>query len=295
MPLTGYKVVMFVREDRFGAAETHYTLLTTQSLAGAAALTLAKKRIALMPADVSMFAVRVSNTGPPHDSVLLDPAGWANTPKWKPVGNEDPMADQGKATALVQIPMTTRFPARVYLFGVPDQLLGDDEVPMAVRAPPSWNVNWQTYAAELQANWGTRTLTPAAGNLGPFPVTGYQNRALDSKLQVSLAGAPAGLVVGAKVHLRGFKMSNPAYQPVNGKYAIVLVEPGVPASGQTQYTLSANRIVDSAQIVTPGTVELIDYTTTPYGGVPILLRATTRKRGNRFLTGPGARRVRAKI
>jgi hypothetical protein len=291
MTMAGYKVTMFMRQDRFGASESHYTQLTTQSAAANAALVLVKKRITLMPSDVSMFSVRVANTAPPFDVALVDPAGWAKAPHWIPGGTDDPMADQGKATAFVSIPMPGKRPAHTYLFGVPDALLGDDEKAVVERAPPSWLANWNVYAAELQASWGTRTVSPAAGNLGPFAVQTFSNLALTGAFQVSVLGAPALLVIGAKVFLRGFIRTNVAYTSHNGLYTITNVQTAQPQAGQTLYTLGRHAIPDAAQVVAPGTIEVRDFVNTPYGGLPILLRATTHKRGGRFLTGLGRRRT----
>jgi hypothetical protein len=304
MPLSGCRATFFYNAPPYGFSETH--VCTTASSITAAinnAYQLAKLRMLLCGPPCTFAYARLSMEGVFRDSQVFTPAEWVVPPP-PPVSmagggvpTEPNDADQGKACILLRLNAGDSRRSSLYLAGIPDPIIGTDPQGPRAQQYAAWLTlfnNWMNYL--LNNNWGAIYRTLPAGAFQQVPVVGVVTQALTNWIGVVVPTNVLTFTVGQSVQLTGFRMSNRAYFPLNGKWTISSVTANSPVAGQNTYYLYNSQTVsaDTVTNILNARIQLIDYSPYNYTTVQIL-NQTTRKRGNRSLVGPGRRKVQKYI
>lgn len=298
MAVTGIRVTMFFEDSPFGISESHIFVLANEiTPAIPEALKLIKARMKIMGSGVKAVGCRLSKEGVFRDSQVLDTddlAGLSNdfnvfkNSEGRDAPNE---ADVAKYAVLLRAESGTRRRKPIYLAGVPDVVIGTRPPGPELALQPWWTADFNKYKTLLQSGkWGF-VAKGIAGEDMPQPtiVAGVLTQVGTGLVGIYTGGAIAGDVLKDGLQLRGFRMSHPAYPKLNGSWQVAQVEAG-PGAGQTTYWLRNSTSVIASTVVRTGTAERIDHFTVAYTKVQAIGQ-TSRKRGNRFLAGPGRRRV----
>jgi hypothetical protein len=301
VPATGVRFTMIFRDGSYGFSESH-TLAAAGTIAAAKnpAIDLLKARMQLMATGVAVKTARLSKEGVRNDSRILGadiitPIKPPGLPVGDPSGaGLDSNTDQTKAAYQLRLESGDLHRSPLYLSGIPDYVIRYDANNNPIAPPPFWNEYLKLYIAELKKGWGYVGVSEAAGALAPRAVVRVATDMGTGLLQITTQAAGLPYTSGQVVTLRGFKLTNRAYNTPNGRWQISAVAVDTPVAGQVTYTLRNSSGVSVNTITLLGTVEPLDYTTYAYDNVE-RIGPTTRKRGNRSLLPPGKRLIRRRV
>lgn len=298
MPASGCRVTFFFSDDVYGFSETHNYLAASQiSAAINPAKALLKKRLKICGFGVTPVGVRLSMEGVFRDSQVLsadDLAGLAPATGTYQDSNgvaQPNDSDQPKACVRVRAESGTLHRKSIFLAGVPDVIIRENPRGPAVAQIPQWEKDFKLYVKELLNGWGFVARSAENGNLTRRQVTAVQTQVGTALIGLSTPSVGQAYTVGQKVQVRNFTRKNVAYASINGTWQVDSVVADSPVAGFTTYYLRNSSLVAASTILNMGTIQLVDYSTWAYDDVQ-LQGQTTRKRGNRFLAGPGRRSVR---
>lgn len=302
MAASGIRCTFVVNDAEYGFSETHVYNGTDFALAKVAALNLFKKRMAICGPPANAFKLRLSSVTTKRSTLLLgrDEIGPINPPAvilTDASGNIGPNnSDQPKSCLQARVRNNTTGQGRnQYIAGIPDPVIRENPEGPSVSLIPSYKSLFDAWVTELTTGekWGWIARMVAPGEITVYPVVSFGSDVGTGFFQFVLATKPY-TAVGTKVFLRGWKMTNKAFLSPEGMWTISQIQDDTPVSGQTQYTLYGTSGINPANVLIPGTVELVDFTFRAYSTVSNL-QQNTRKRGNRFLLPPGRRTKRVKV
>jgi hypothetical protein len=287
---------MFMQAEKFGITEEHIYGTADFTLASAAFLKLFKARMAAAGYGVIPFGGRMSMLPLARQTQIFsanDLAGIApGALSWGVSGGGTANNDMDQPLSCVVLRLEAGATRRRSLFmaGIPDVIVREDPTGPDVTDYPAWNVAFATYRATLLGdNWGFVNAAPQT----PISVVGVGTDPATGNLQLTVSGASAVFAQGAFVAVHKFLRSNTAYASANGRWQIQFVQiNAIPVT--VTYTLLASAAVNPATITRLGTIQGFDTQFTKYTEVKIRKQGT-RKRGNRFLVPPGARRRRVPV
>jgi hypothetical protein len=301
MAATGARVTMFFQDDVFGFSETHDYLGVTELVSPQAdTKLLIKARMLCMGQGILFVGCRLSLEGVFRDSELILAADLGNLPTQSTtqtgagVPDAPPDPDQAKSCLLLRLEATSIMRRPLYMAGVPDAVIGENPRVNRARDYASWYNAFQAWGALLSnGKWGSVFRTPRGGPGGnpEFNVQGVLNDPNTGEFSIIMNDADVTFAAQQKIQLRLFQMTNRNYLPANGVWQIHAVNLG-PGAGQHTYALWNSSKVTAPTIKLPGVARLVNFVTAAYDGPPQIIGQTTRKRGNRFLTGPGRRTIR---
>lgn len=302
MAVSGIRVTFVFEVGRHGPTETHVLNVGEVADAIEPAMTLAKARRKIMGAGTRFFAVRLSKEGVFRDSRVfsLEQIAMINSVSLALTGSNagitDNSTDQAAACLNVRLEASDLSRKTLFLAGVPDAVLRQNPESPPDQIPAPWLGAFDAWANVLNtAAWGFtgRSITAGEG-IVPRQVVGSATEVGTNNVQLIITTPAPQFTIAQQVQLRGFKMLNKAYTPAQGIFAVGNVEQDAPIAGQTRLTLRSSSAIDVATIKDFGTVEKVDYQFRKYVRVQ-MQRQTTRKRGNRTLSGPGRRTTRERI
>lgn len=307
MPAAGVRVTFFYSNGIFGISETHVWCADVEiPIVVVPAVTLMKKRLALSGFGLKAFALRMSKIGSfreaqvlKADALAVDNPGLTTVKSSYNLPNGDPAqwdnaSDQSKSALLIAVQGSVKgHKKQFFLAGVPDVVIETypDGSPVALQ--PWWAKKWDTYRTELTGkSWGfVGNVLPSAGNPAK-PILSVVTQQATGLAGIVLAAGALTLAVGDLVQVRNTKRTNVAFASLNGKWQVAQVSVDSPSTGQNTYFLLNSTLINPATITKTGNVLKVDSVSVPYLTAEIS-GPTSRKRGNRFLTGP-ARRVTRK-
>jgi hypothetical protein len=296
---------MFMNDEGSTISESHVFTNNNAGITSAAvasAQELFKRRMALCGFGVSAIEGRLSQLGVFRDSKLLDLTALAGISPVKGTvidtnGVTQPNdTDQPNACILLRAEsgVTRRKP--IFLGGVLDVLIRENPSLPNIIAIPAWGTLFNQYRAWLVSGaWGfAGKVDPAAMGFAPQNIVNVITQAGTGFIGIVVPNGALATNTGLKVQVRTCRMSNRAFKPVNGTWQVASTAADTPSTGLTTFYLYGSNGVTQSNIVSFGTIQLVDTQTWPYTDV-ILERNATRKRGNRSLVSPGRRRILSRI
>lgn len=302
MPATGIRFTMFIHDGLKGISESHVYAAETIEAARPFGINLFKLRMALCGPPCVPFRGRFSVLGARRRTRLLSSGELANIGP-APVqnlasaaGNLGPnTSDVPNTCVLVKIYGANDQGTQFFLAGIPDAIITLSPQGPIIEGVPLYLPAWQAYANELRTQaWGFVGRVTGGDGFTSKAVTGVTKRVGDGLLGFATAAAGAAFAVGQTVQARGFRAISQPYLIPQGQFKINDVSPDTPAVGSTTYYLRATANMDPAWISFFGSLETVDFVTRKITSVSAE-QQTTRKRGNRFLSGPGRRTKREKV
>lgn len=302
MPATGIRFTMFIHDGVKGISETHVYNAETIDVAKPFAIELFKKRMRLCGPPCVPFRGRLSVLGAKRRVRLLsrdELLSIGNAPVENLVMGK---TDLGANTS--DVPNTCILARRYgsndqgstfYVAGVPDAVITLSPAGPIIQQIPQYLTYWNDYCNELKNQaWGFVSRVLDGGGFTSKAVTAVNKDVEDGFLGFSVASAGGAFSVGSTVQARGFKATNRAYKIPQGQYKVDRYVADSPAAGSTTYYLRGTADLTPASIAFLGSLENVDYTTRKITSVTAEGQ-TTRKRGNRFLSGLGRRTRRVKV
>jgi hypothetical protein len=287
---------MIWNEGVLGISETHVINVATFANALPQFLQLFKARTRMMGPPVVVFKGRMSKIGQRRAFQLLtstqlkDIGVPTSIQLGSNTGTVGPStADQPKSCALAQFDAGEDHHRNLYLAGIPDAVIREDPEGVPFNVLPAWQELFDTYKNILIQNpWGFVGRVTENSALPIKNVIGLALKQDTSELGVVVATADAIIDPFKYLFLTGFRSSNRAYRVPQGKWFIKERVADFPFNAQTTYWLRGALGYVPSQVTTLGQVQQYDVTNRKYTAGELKAQ-TTRKRGNRFLAGPGRR------
>jgi hypothetical protein len=197
--------------------------------------------------------------------------------------------DQAKQAVIADFTSTLAQHGRKYLAGVPDVLTRENPEGPWVVGIPQWLSAFTAWANELKSNlkkWTFKARTvPNAAPWKPVAVTSLILDPTTGFWGIDVPTFAAPIAVGSILQVRGFKMTNRAYVPVQGSQQIASIASSA-TPGNSVYYLRGSQLWAGTQVAVFGTAQGVDASLYPFITVTPG-KETTHKRGNRSLASPG--------
>lgn len=197
--------------------------------------------------------------------------------------------DQAKQAVLANFYSTLSQHGRKFLAGVPDVLTRESPEGPWIVGVPSWGTAFNNWGNQLKSNtqkWAFKARTaPTAAPWKPQTIAALILDPTTGFWGVDTPTFIAPIAVGSMLQIRGFKMTNRAYVPVQGTLQIAFTAAST-IPGNTVYYLRGSQLWAGTQVAVFGTAQGVDYSLWPFVNV-VPGKETTHKRGNRSLASPG--------
>lgn len=310
MAATHMRCTMILKNDRFSITETHVIADPNFDSCKPKFIRLFNKRMAIAAVPTSAYRGRMSaieigaGTVKSSRQVLLldeselpdDSSVFPQTTGSSDGGLTDVESDQAKSSVLLKL-YNTDYSAvhNQYLAGIPDLVVRENPEGPSVDFSPLYRRRFNAYTAELETGWGFVgkirdnafvKLTQVLPTIQVDPIV------LD--LGFTVSGALPSAVIGSKVFLTDFKAIARPYKVPNGTWLIRKVSTDFPDPGQNTAYLLNTQIFDATKIQFPGKMGVYGLQFFGYSHHDVA-QQTTRKRGNRSLAYPGARRKPVRV
>lgn len=289
------KIVLQMGLGRSTFTEAHYSrsyvdIGNSNFLANA--LALAAARVALFGDGVVLLRIRLSRTDQPRNIYNMPLIGVVTSVNPVPIFNPVVDADIPNVSVQLRANDGTGHNKNMYLAGIPEgavEIAGGTA--QYVTLTGSLVNAFNTYIAQLQANWSFRVKSPVLPaiqvqtlNILSAPVPGIQ-----IVTNAPLTSQPSTLPF--TVNLSGFRRSNSRIPGLSGLYTCVQIAAN-PTGGAFGYLLSSTELVPVANFAKLGTISVSGYQYAPYFNINVV-KAGTRKRGGRAGLALGRSRSRA--
>lgn len=285
--MAGLKLTVGISLPGYTPTESIYL---TSGVSPSDGLTLALKyltaRAQLLGGYASISFARISTFPASRFVQEIDPTTYPSASKALQAG-EDAIPDSSatdRAQSNLLIYMTgAPYSRRMYLSGVPDQVLGVGVTyPRGFFLPAvSWNTPWAAFQRLLgDPQFSFRVRNKAQDVFASLPLVPIGVG--PTLYGVTAPGPLAGVSVGSDVYLSGWRRISTHYEGLNGSWRVVGINVSTPPATTVTYVLGSSGNVNPTNFYGPGKIGPAVYMLQPIdAGSVVAVKAVNHKRGGR--------------